>query len=267
LRRSGRRLLYATVLSVAVATSTVPVTASAAGDFGDPRAETLYNAGIEKFDDGLYEDALADLEASLELERNPSTLYAYAQSLYKLERCREAVPVYKEVLSMLPDGSGARPTVKDALVKCAEKMAEESDVAPPPPTVEDPPEETESVEAGPDVVEQEDARPGKPWYADPYAPILIGVGAVGVGLGGWYLSEADKENAKMPDQYDDFAAKGDRVRSLQIRGGVILGIGGALVLTGAIRYAVLGIRGRRSTTAFSPALGPRSAGVTFSGRF
>lgn len=248
-----------------MATSAFPAIASAA-DFENPKAEKLYDVGVQKFDAGDYAAALDDLERSIALERNASSLYAYAQTLNKLERCREAVPVYNEVLDKLPEESGARPAVKDALVKCAEKLAEE-DVAPTPAPILESDGDEGPTELDEPVDEPEPEKPAKRWYTDPYAPVLIGVGAVGVGVGGWYLSEASKENAKRPELYDEFAAKGDRVRELQIRGGVILGIGGALVLTGAIRYAVLGARGRRAATAFSPVIGPRWTGVSVSGRF
>ena len=100
------------------------------------------------------------------------------------------------------------------------------------------------------------------------ARICVGVGAVGVGLGAYYLSEASKENARQPEQYDEFAAKGERVRQLQIQGGVVLGVGSALLLTGVIRYAVLGARERKAkTTSLAPVWGPRWAGLSVAGRF
>jgi uncharacterized protein (DUF2062 family) len=53
---------------------------------------------------------------------------------------------------------------------------------------------------------------------------------------------------------------------MTIAGGVVLGVGGALLVGGAIRWAVLGVRQRRRTSA-GPLLHPRSVGLAISGRF
>lgn len=235
--------------------------------FQNDEAWELYSEGVTMFDNGDFEGALEKVEASLAIESTAKSLYAKAQSLNKLDRCREAVPIYNDVLAMLPDKSAARPAVKDALVTCAEKMAEEDEAVAAPAVALDEDEDAELDDASGPVDEPPAKSNGKKWYADPYAPVLIGVGAIGVGIGGYYLGQASEENSKQPEQYDEFAAKGERVRQLQVQGGVILGVGGALVLTGAIRYAVLGARGRRNKTAFTPLVGPRFTGASFSGRF
>ncbi len=245
-------------------------TANAApSGFENPDAEVLYDESIALFATGDFAGALAKAEASLALETTAKSLYAKAQSLNKLGRCRQAVPIYNAVLSALPDKSAARPAVKDALVACAEKMAQEEEIVVPPPVIveNDPDDEPEPGDASEPVDESPTTTQGKRWYVDPYAPVLIGVGAVGVGVGAYYLGQASEENSKQPEQYDEFAAKGDRVKKLQVQGGVILGVGGALVLAGAIRYTILGVRGRRNRTALVPAVGPRWSGVSFSGRF
>lgn len=240
---------------------------AAPSGFENSDAEALYNEGVTMFDSGDFEGALEKVEASLAIETTAKSLYAQAQSLNKLDRCRQAVPIYNEVLVMLPDESAARPAVKDALVTCAEKMAEEDEAVVTPPVSVDNGDESDVGDASDPVDDPPPKSSGKKWYADPYAPVLIGVGAIGVGIGGYYLGQASEENSKQPEQYDEFAAKGERVRQLQVQGGVILGVGGALILTGAIRYAVLGARGRRNKTAFTPLVGPRFTGASLSGRF
>lgn len=259
-------------ISVCVALSvTSPAMArtavAAPSGFENSDAEALYNEGVGMFDSGDFEGALEKVEASLAIETTAKSLYAQAQSLNKLDRCREAVPIYNDVLVMLPDESAARPAVKDALVTCAEKMAEEDETVVTPPVSVDNGDESDLGGASGPVDEPPPKSSGKKWYVDPYAPVLIGVGAIGVGIGAYYLGQASEENSKQPEQYDEFAAKGERVRQLQVQGGVILGVGGALILTGAIRYAVLGARGRRNKTAFTPLVGPRFTGASLSGRF
>ncbi|MEM6292987.1 MAG: hypothetical protein AAGA54_17055 [Myxococcota bacterium] len=256
-------------LSVAMSVAT-PALAFAPPKSGSKSAAAteLYESGLERFDAGEYEAAIVELDGSLSIERSARALFAKAQSLNKLDRCKEAVPVYNEALGLLPEGSEAWSLVKDGLVKCIEKLGDEeaAAAAAAPVVVDEPidePAETETETDDPPPP----AKPGKAWYKDPYAPIFIGVGAVGVGIGGYFLSEASRENAEQPERYDEFEAKGQRVQDLQVRGGIILGIGGALVLTGVIRYAVLASRNRRAKVAFTPAVAPKWAGVSVQGRF
>lgn len=255
-------------LSLCVAL-TLAVPAAAAPGFSDAEAQRLYDEGLERFEAGDFEGALERLDASIERERTTSALYAKAQSLNNLGRCREAVPIYNEIRSQVPANSEAGAVVKEALISCAEKMAQEDEEPDLASSVEpEPATDVAPIDEPTDEVEPASGKPRKRWYTDPYAPIFIGVGGVGVGVGAYFLSEASKENARQPDQYDEFAAKGERVRQLQIQGGVILGIGGALVLTGAIRYAVLGARDRKANVAsVVPTWGHRWAGVSVSGRF
>ena len=273
MKRIGRSF-FLRAISVGVALSltgpafarTAPATPKV---FTSRDAEGLYTEGLEMFDVGDFEGALKNLDASLAIERTVMSLYAKAQSLNKLGRCREAVPIYNELLATFPDQSEAGSAIKDALVKCAEKMAEGEDPVTPPPVTDD--RDMYGDPSTDDASDPVDDPPpesvGKKWYVDPYAPVLIGLGAVGVGVGGYYLGQASEENSKQPEQYDEFAAKGERVLQLQVQGGVILGVGAALILTGAIRYTVLGVRGRRNKTAFAPAVGPRFTGASLSGRF
>ena len=107
MRRPARRS-FVRALSLGVALSlSVPTVAAAAPAFKDGEAQALYDEGIERFDAGDFEGALEKLDASIAVERSTLALYAKAQSLNKLERCREAVPIYNEVLSTLPEESVA----------------------------------------------------------------------------------------------------------------------------------------------------------------
>ncbi len=265
------RAFFARGIALAVAlTVSAPARAAAPeadSGFSSELAAEMYASGLKKFDDGDFEDALEDLDASLRIEMTAAALYAKAQSLNKLERCREAVPIYNRVLEMVPEDSPAQSAVKDALVTCAEKMATEE--APPTSVGAEEPDEDERLDDGPDEEPTDIAPPPrktKHWYADPYAPVMAGLGIVGLGVGGYFLGQASKENKEQPDRYDEFEAKADRVQALRIRGGVITGIGGALFLGGVIRYAVLGVRERKAVS-IGPVLSPRWTGLTIRGRF
>lgn len=226
--------------------------------FESERARGLYDTGIAKFDAGDYEGALEDLNGSLELESHAKTLYAKAQSLNKLQRCREAVPIYNEVLVRLPDESPAASAVKDALVTCAEKLA--ADDGQPVPDLEPEPEPDPEPESEPEAA----------WYKDIPAPILLGLGVVGVGVGGAFLGRASGLDPEGASDYGAFEDERVQQRQLRIRGSVILGVGGVLVLGGIVRYALVArkLRKEDGVSAFvAPALGRRSAGLTVTGRF
>lgn len=253
------RRIPAFVLAAALAAGTPHVHAAAppAESFKSDRARGLYDTGLAKFDAGDYEGALEDLDGSLELEPQLKTLYAKAQTLNKLERCREAVPIYNEVLHQLPDNGEAASTVKDALIWCAEKLAaDESDPAEP--------------EVEPEPEPEPESEPEPAWYKDIPAPILLGVGLVGVGVGGAFLGRANGLDPESASDYGGFEDERVAQRQLRIRGGVILGVGSALVVGGIVRYLVVArkLRDEDSASAFvAPAVGRRWSGLTVTGRF
>ncbi len=235
-------------------------------DFSSERARSLYESGIVKFDAGDYEGALVDLDASLEIETQASSLYAKAQSFNKLGRCRDAVPIYNRVLQMLPETSSAADAVKDAMVICAEKMVAEGATVEPPAEDEDVEPEVEPLDEGP----ADDGE--KRWYADVVAPVLLGAGLVGVTVGGVFLGRASQLDPANAPSYGEFVRERDDQRSAQITGGIGMGIGSALVLGGIVRYIVVASRGRRERdVALVPMVAPQrgrwSAGLGFSGRF
>ncbi len=101
---------------------TEPTTAPSSA--ADLEAEALYNAGVERFEEGEFEAALVPLEASLELLDDPNTRYAYAQTLNKLGRCPEAVREYERILDAVPEGSDVQRVLEGAIRACAGQMAE-----------------------------------------------------------------------------------------------------------------------------------------------
>ena len=232
------------------------------GDFTDERARSRYEAGLEKFDAEDYRGALEDLDASIARERTTLALYAKAQTLNKLDRCGEAVPLYNEVLGSVPDESSAASAVKDALVVCAEKLALV--------TSEEPEPEPEPESESDPEPEPEEPPPRRAWYKDIPAPILLGVGVVGVGVGGAFLGAAARLDPENAADYGAFEVEREDQRDLRIRGGIILGIGGALVIGGAIRYALVARKidaENASTARVMPTFGRRWGGVSVQGRF
>lgn len=118
---------------------------------------------------------------------------------------------------------------------------------------------------------------------------LIGVGLAGGGLltvaGGFlyalhirnrYEDRIDRFNAD-PEGYVDLDENGDPITlatrrdeadsDLKYKATTVVGIGLALIATGAIVYLTAPRTGEATATAFAPALGPDFAGFTATGRF
>jgi len=86
--------------------------------------EALYNAGVKLFESGDLEAALRPLEASLSLQEDANTRFAYGQVLKKLDRCSEAVREFERVLEAVPEGSDAERVLNQAILSCANDMAD-----------------------------------------------------------------------------------------------------------------------------------------------
>jgi len=239
------------------------VAAAPDSNFSSDRARELYERGVQKFDQLDYEGALEELDASLAVERTTPALYAKAQALNKLGRCGDAVPVYDEVLEAVPPKSTAASAVKDALVTCAEKLAADRAEA------DQLPAEPEPEPVSDPEPESDPHRDGPAWYRDVPAPILLGVGMVGVGVGAGLLGQAASLDPENADDYGAFESERDQQHSRRIAGGVILGVGGALLVGGVVRYILVARKNdaQRSPAALTPSFGPHQAGLTIRGRF
>ncbi len=234
-----------------------PVAAAPAEDAGptDAQARARLAAGMEKFDAGRFEEAKREFQASFERERNPLSLWGLAQATNKVDGCRKSVKLYREFSEMVDEGSAAYDVALEAIAECADELAREG--------------ETVEPEPDPDIDEplpDDPAPPMRPWHRDPLGGALVGVGAAGVAIGIGLLAAAAVERNNPCDQYDCFQAQRLRMDRFTIAGAVVLGVGGALLVGGVVRWAVLGKRQRARASA-GPLLLPRSAGVSVLGRF
>ncbi|MCG8555911.1 MAG: hypothetical protein MJD61_11590 [Proteobacteria bacterium] len=91
--------------------STAPAQSSKAkrrSALGWERAAALYDSGRSAFEQGNYERALADLEASYELSRRPFLLFEIALCMEALHREAEALIVYRRYLRKAPNAEHSR---------------------------------------------------------------------------------------------------------------------------------------------------------------
>ena len=234
----------------------------------DEQARQLYNEGLEASNEQDWDRAVDRFQASFEIEENPLSLFGLAQATRHTAGCRDAVPLYKRFMRMVPEGSQPYDYAREALVDCATEMAE----------TEDDPDPDENVDVDPvtpppdpeqDPIEDDPPRNKKdrPWHRDPLGGVLVGVGAATAAAGGTVMIVAEVQNNQQAENYGMLEDRLDRIKVMRIAGGVVLGVGGALLIGGVVRWAVLGAKQNRGRTAVVPAVGPGHAGFTLFRRF
>jgi hypothetical protein len=235
-----------------------PAFAAPADDAGptDAKARARLAAGMEKFDAGQFEEAKREFQASFEREKNPLSLWGWAQATNKVDGCRKSVKLYRDFSEMVDEGSEAYDVALEAIAECADELAHDDASTTP---VEDDP----VVED--DVVDDSDP-PQRPWHRDPLGGVLVGLGAAGTATGIGLLAAAAVERNNPCNRYDCFEVQQQKVDNLTIAGAVVVGVGGALLVGGVVRWAVLGARQRGNASA-GPLVHPRSIGISIVGRF
>jgi tetratricopeptide (TPR) repeat protein len=251
------RRVFTLVVSCVLASSTA--VASPSGK----QAKAAFDAGVAAYTKGDFAAASAKLEESYELEYDVETLFAWAQSERKLERCDRAIDLYKKLLDTdLPAEN--KQAIAVQVGECQAILAAQAPVeaAPPPEPVAPPPVAPRPIEEPKPVTPERRA-----WWKDPVGGTLVGVGVVGIGLGAVFLvqaSGADKDKLTAAT-YPEFEALEAKAESRGRLGVIGLAVGGGLVLGGVIRYAMTS--GKRNEPALTGWLAPSGGGLALGGRF
>lgn len=238
----------------------------------DPKAKKLLEDGAAAYKEGNFEDAIDKFRKGFEMEPAAAFLYSWAQAERKSGNCRAAIRLYSQFIDSKP---GPEPVeyATEQKAACAEVLAAEEPEAVGEGVVDDEPVEDEPIEDAPiedaPIEETPDEIPddgAKPWYKDPLGASLVAAGVVGVGAGTGLIVAAQVEEDKASADYGSFADRVRRIENFRIAGGVILGVGGALLIGGIIRWTILGVRQKKE-----PAVGllftRDTAGLTLRGRF
>ena len=228
--------------------------AAAAPKGAEARAQ--FDKGVAAYTKGDFAAAAEALGASFALEEDVETLFAWAQTERKLDRCAKAAELYGKLLEAdLPEENKA--VVREKLDECQKILAAQAPPPPPPPPVAAP-------EPAPPPAPTEAPRA---WWKDPVGGALVGAGTIGLGVGTVFLVQArsaDKDKASAPT-YGEFQALDDRAQSRGKLGvGVLIG-GGVLVAGGILWYATRG--DSSSKTAVTAWLDGTSGGVAAQGSF
>lgn len=239
----------------------------------NPEAQAKLAEAQQAFADEDFDAAAAAVEAAYLIEPEPMLLLPWAQAERSRGNCAAAVELYQRFLDSDPPERMAGPA-RENMDRCQEQLDAEAEAEAEveDEVVEDDVEdEVVEDELPPPPVEKDEPPKAKAWYKDPLGGVLAGVGVVGVGVGAGLLGAGASAAKGAPDQdsHMDYLDERDRATGLRNGGAIALSIGGALLVGGIIRYAVVAKKSPPKATAWrmGPQLTRRSAGVTLGRRF
>lgn len=236
--------LCATALAVSLA---IP-----AGAFSNRSAATdsavqpsAADEAVELTNQKRYAEAADAFARAHEETGEAAYLYAQAMSLRRAGSCRSAIGAFETFIAAGPppaDIEAAQTQIGECESLLEKSGANEAPKEEPPPPVEPSPPPVE-----PAVVAAPADQPR--WYRDPLGGVLVGVGAAAAVTGGALLGVSYASADVPPDEsergYDD---RSTSVRRLSIAGISMLAAGGALLIGGTIRYALVA-RGHKRAAA------------------
>jgi tetratricopeptide (TPR) repeat protein len=228
--------------------------ASAAPSGAEARAQ--FDRGVAAYTKGDYQTADEAFGASAAMEQDPETLFAWAQTERKLDRCDRAIDLYAKLLAMdLPAEN--KTAINVSLGECKQILAAKP-IKPVEPIHEDHPT--------PPPIVAPPSPEAHPWWQDPIGDTLVGAGIVGLGVGAVMLVSAHSaDQAKdHATTYSDFVSDSDRANHRGEIGVIAAAAGGAFAAAGIIRYVT---RHESSERAVSAWLAPSSGGFAVAGRF
>ncbi|HEY0133676.1 MAG TPA: hypothetical protein VGB85_06335 [Nannocystis sp.] len=223
----------------------------------DPEAKEHFDSGITSYKAKEYAAAIKELRTAYALDPQPVILFAWAQAERLYGRCSRADKLYKRFLKTRPSEQQTE-AARQGIDRCKgqpdiasddvdeQEAAKEAAPAPVAETVEEAP----TPEPEPETVKPKRRIDG----------VGIGMLAGGVVLGavGTGLLASGQSKAKAADgasSYDEYADDASQVRKLRITGGVLAGVGGALILAGVVKLVMHARQPRHDVSFWSAPTG------------
>lgn len=258
-------LLRRMVCAAAVGAFLAPTLALAGpAPVSDPRAVSEYEAAGTAYEAEDYEKALEHIKKAYAIEQSPKLLWSWATLERQLGNYKVAAGLYEAFLEQSPNSSRAG--------EAATYLVEMRALAGEPIT----PGEDGDGDAGengdeppPPDDEDDDNDDVSPLKGEKLAPILLGVGAVVTITGGVLMGigRSRHSNAGSQPTEQAYFNELDVSRNVYYAGAATLGVGGLIMIGGAIRYAIVAKRGKTPKSTASAMVTPRGFGLSFSGRF
>ena len=227
-------------------------------------AKKAFDKGVKAYTAGDYATAAEAMSKSYDLETDPETLFAWAQSERKLEHCDKAIELYNELLVYeLPDAN--KQVIHTQIGECKDILAAKTpkpvdtpkEPEPPPPAELPPPPAETPAPASPE---------DRAWWKDPVGDGLVLAGIAGLVVGGVELSAASSADSSKTNatSYTDFKKYSDQATSDGKLGVIAASAGGALVAVGVIWYATHREHHEHVVTGW---LAPAGGGLAITGGF
>jgi hypothetical protein len=215
------------------------------------------------FDAGDYEAAAEAAAEAYVAEGDPIYLYVRAQAERFGGRCAPAIEHYRQFIEAVPKGEAAE-AARDNIAECEAVLAKaepaHEPAAPLEPVEPLPPLGNEPEADAPD----EDER-GAHWARDPLGGALVGAGVAALAIGGglYGRAKADERSAMKATDVITYGERIDNAYMLSRAGVSVMIVGGALVVGGVVRWAVLATRARRERrfARFAQRLQPAPGGL------
>ncbi|WP_106391485.1 tetratricopeptide repeat protein [Enhygromyxa salina] len=243
-----------------------------ASDEEKDEAESLSEQAIVKFSAKDYDGAVELFQKAYDTDPQPNYLFNIGRVHEEAGKLEKAVEFYATFVKQPGVDIDSREVALDRL-KVLRAILQETEVKEPEKGPEDEEPEDEAPEntspvPPPDPVDQDAERKGKIMRGAGFG--LLGVGA-GVLIGGAVVGAlAQSDNGKAGDAADPAAGQEllSSSQSKAVTADVLLGVGGALLLTGVVLVA-LGYRAKAKTerVALAPSFGPHGGGVGVHLRF
>jgi tetratricopeptide (TPR) repeat protein len=234
--RSSRRrrpfALLALLLSASLSTTAAAATPAAPA----PTARSYLDAGLRLYNEGQYEAAIRELRLGYALEPLPEILYTLGQSARKLGRCDEAIGYYKQYLRTADAASAG--AARFQIERCEQQLRDAQAAA----AAQKPAATVEALRPAPPPPPP----PRRPFYKDALGMTLASVGLGAALAGGGLLigSTLSVQRSRSTLQRFDDTLPG--AQTMRTAGIVLTAGGGALIMAGIIRLALVSRRAREA---------------------
>jgi tetratricopeptide (TPR) repeat protein len=221
------------ILSMVFALSRVPLVAAdehAADDSEQSRkqrARALWDEGARRYDLGDFDGAADLLYKAYQVWPYPAILFNLCQAYRQKSDYKKAIFYCKSYVRNAPEATN-RSAAEDLTSEMEATLERQEQTNEKPPTgVEHPPGELRAVSPSAD-----------PWYSDPVAWTITGVGIVAIATGGGFLfwaSDLESQSQAAPDMRDELqlheeAGTKRTIGALALAGGTVVTLAGAYLL-------------------------------------
>lgn len=245
------------------------------------KAKEHYRNATRSYELGAYDDAIKEYAEAYRLKDDPAILYNMAQAHRLAEHHAEALRLYRMYLIKVPDAPNRAEVASK--IETLQKLIEDQKRAKtlPPDTTLPRVETPQRVEPAPapqpappapapttSSTPQGEAHPGRTLTIAGIAVGVVGLAALGGGIGAGVIAKQNSDDlTKLNQMMGQFSASKESAgKSAQIAEGVLLGVGGAAVVTG-VALIVVGQRAKHRSLAVVPSVGATHAGAVVEGSF